>query len=39
MDLLYIILIVIITIVILSMVYKNKLVDLIFTPKEKKKDE
>ena len=35
----YIILLVIITIVILSMVYKNKLVDFIFTPKEKKKDE
>ena len=35
----YIILIVIITIVILSMIYKNKLVDMIFTPKEKEKDE
>lgn len=35
----YIILLVIITIVILSMIYKKKLVDLIFTPKEKNKDE
>ena len=35
----YIILIVIIAIVILSLVYKNKMVDFIFTPKEKKKDE
>ena len=35
----YVILVVIITIVILSMVYKNKLVDYIFTPKEKSKDE
>ena len=35
----YIILMVIIAIVVLSMVYKNKLIDLIFTPKEKSKDE
>ncbi len=35
----YIILVVLITIVILSMVYKNKLVDYIFSPKEKKKNE
>jgi len=35
----YVILIVIIAIVVLSMVYKKKLVDLIFTPKEKNKDE
>ena len=35
----YVILMVIIAIVVLSMVYKKKLVDLIFTPKEKNKDE
>ena len=35
----FIILIVIITIVVLSMVYKKKLVDLIFTPKEKNNNE
>ncbi len=35
----YIILIVILAIVVLSMVYKNKLVDRIFTPKEKVKNE
>ncbi len=35
----YIILVVIIAIVILSMVFKNKIVDLIFTPKEKNKNE
>ena len=35
----YIILVVIITIIVLTLIYKNKLVDLIFTPKEKSKDE
>ena len=35
----YIILVVIIAIVVLSMVFKNKIVDLIFTPKEKNKNE
>ncbi len=35
----YIILVVIITIIVLSLIYKNKVVDLIFKPKEKSKDE
>ena len=35
----YIILVVIITIVVFTMIYKKKIVDWIFTPKEKKKDE
>ena len=35
----YIILLVIVTIVVLSMIYKKKIIDLIFTPKEKNKNE
>jgi uncharacterized membrane protein YdjX (TVP38/TMEM64 family) len=35
----YIVLVVIITIIVLTLIFKNKLVDLIFTPKEKSKDE
>lgn len=35
----FILLVVIIAIIVLTFVYKNKLVDLIFAPKEKKKDE
>ena len=35
----YIILVIIIIIVVFSMIYKNKLVDLIFKPKEENKDE